>query len=200
MYHEKWMMHTGRLPGHQCNPTSISAKNRGLPVDTVPQKLQKTKLCETPSMANETHTSLLSMLEVALLPSLWLPITWGLETQHQLLPGGQEVQRTPDWPVARLRGMFNGVLVRGISDIPIKMPFPCKSYADGLALLLSQSRNAAIMPTTGGCLPTQQPSCSPITQPDSGDSSQLKTSIQQTNTAGFKTENTRHNLGGREAK
>lgn len=29
-------------------------------VDTVPQKLQKTKLCQTPTMANETHETLLA--------------------------------------------------------------------------------------------------------------------------------------------
>lgn len=66
--------------------------------------------------------------------------------------------------MARLRGVFNWVPVRGISVIPIKMPFPCKSYTGRLAPLLSQSRNAAIMPTTGGHLPAQQPSCFPISQ------------------------------------
>lgn len=88
-------------------------------------------------------------------------------TQPQLLPGGQGVQRTPDkrlWPQARQRGVFNWVPVRGISDIPIKMPFPCTSYTGRLAQLLSQSRNVAIMPTMGGHLPAQQPRCSPISQ------------------------------------
>lgn len=66
-----------------CNPTSISAKNRGLPVDTVPQKLQKTKLCETPSLASETWTTLLATLEAALLSLLWLPVTCCPETQQE---------------------------------------------------------------------------------------------------------------------
>lgn len=42
-----------------CNP----AKNRGLPVDIVPQKVQKTtpafgRACETSTMANERHATL----------------------------------------------------------------------------------------------------------------------------------------------
>lgn len=44
------------------------------------------------------------------------------------------------------------------------MPFPCKSYTGRLAPLLSQSRNAAIMPTMGDHLPAQQPSCFPISR------------------------------------
>lgn len=44
------------------------------------------------------------------------------------------------------------------------MPFPCKSYTGRLAPLLSQSRNAAIMPTMGDHLPAQQPSCFAISQ------------------------------------
>lgn len=81
-----------------------------------------------------------------------------------VLPGGQKVQKTPDWPVARPREVFNWVPVRGISDIHIKMPFPCKSYTGRPALLLSQSRNAAIMLTMGGHLPSQYPSCFPVSQ------------------------------------
>lgn len=49
-----------------------------------------------------------------------------------------------------------------ISNIPLKMPFPCKSYPGRLAPLLSQLRNAAIMPTTRDHLPAQQPSHFPI--------------------------------------
>lgn len=63
--------------------------------------------------------------------------------------------------MARLRGVFNWVPGRCISNIPLKMPFPCKSYPGRLAALLSQSRNAAIMPTMGDHLPAQQPSCFP---------------------------------------
>lgn len=104
-----------------------------------------------------------------------------------VLPGGQEVQRTPDWPVARLRGVFNWVPVRGISDIPIKMPFPCKSYTGRLALLLSQSRNVAIMPTMGGHLPAQQPSCFPISQTLVLEAALTSKSVpdRQTRAAGF---------------
>lgn len=80
------------------------------------------------------------------------------------MPGVQEVQRTSDWPEARLKAVSDWVPLRGISDIPIKMPFPCKSYTFRLAPLLSQTRNAAIMPTMGGQLPTQQPSYSPSSQ------------------------------------
>lgn len=50
-----------------CGPISNPAKNRGLPVDTVPQKVQDTSpavrcACETAAMANTTHTVLQARL------------------------------------------------------------------------------------------------------------------------------------------
>lgn len=50
-----------------CGLISNPAKNRGVPVDTVPQKAQKTEpafrsACKTATVVNETHTKLWAML------------------------------------------------------------------------------------------------------------------------------------------
>lgn len=153
-----------------CDPPSIPAKIWGLPASGH----SATKTAEDKTLSNPYHGQWDTWNFVGNKLGWWVPFAGATtknsvlkanrRTQPQLLPGGQEVQRTPDWPVARQRGVFNRVPVRGISDIPIKMPFPCKSYTGRLAPLLSQSRNAAIMPTTGGCLPAQQPRCSLMSQ------------------------------------
>lgn len=151
-----------------CDPPSIPAKIWGLPASGH----SATKTAEDKTLSNPYHGWWDTWNFVGNNLGCWVPFAGAntknsvlkanRRTQPQLLPGGQEVQRTPDWPVARQRGVFNRVPVTGISDIPIKMPFPCKSYTGRLAPLLSQSRNAAIMPTTGGCLPARQPQCSPM--------------------------------------
>lgn len=50
-----------------CGPISNPAKNRGLPVDPVPQKVQKATpafgcACETATVANEMHAMLWATL------------------------------------------------------------------------------------------------------------------------------------------